>query len=192
MLQHEQKWVNWKASGCKPYEMAAVDLKPSKKRKRVNSSMAINTEFMGNEELSRLWTHGANIEDSLRKNAARFLVLIRSSQYIKPFDKMVSEASKQLSDDLSTGIDGIEDEYLIINQPSFSWLMFRVASQNNLAVFDGAKIDGKNMVKSLIKSWRNTTGVGNVDREKMIEVECLSIDEQNTNTTNSVKKARLE
>lgn len=147
-MSHDKNWVGWKAESCKSYEIdTLVDQQP-KKKQRINGSLASVPAYLGNDELTRLWERGSNVESSIIEMKER------SSVTIKSLDEMLGELDQQVAEDLTTPLEGLEEEYLLYNQMRFNWLSYRLAVQNNLALFLEGDLDNKKPGKTLLKAWR--------------------------------------
>jgi hypothetical protein len=160
-MTHDKNWVAWKAESCKSYEMDSFNDQSPRKKQRIDGSLASDSLYLGNEELTRLWEKGSNVEFSLSEKKERFflywniiLILIRSLKTVKSVDKMLAELDEQVSDDLETPLDGIEEEYLLYHQMRFNWLSYRAAIQTHFSLFLEGEVDNKKPGKTLLKAWR--------------------------------------
>ena len=77
----------------------------------------------------------------------------RSEKLVPSLEYSLKQVDEQVADDLSTPLDGIEEEYILFNQMRFNWLTFRVAAQTNIQLLR-KEFDSSKPGKSLLKSWR--------------------------------------
>ena len=172
---HDKNWVMWKAESCKSYEMDSFRDKSPRKKQRIDRSLASDSSYLGNDELTRLWEKGSNVEASLLEKKDRFfsvrqyLILFRSIKTVKSVDHMLAELNEQVSNDLETPLDGIEAEYLLFNQMRFNWLSYRAAIQTHFSLFLEGDLDNKTPGKSLLKAWRAARHQPSVGQEVIVE-----------------------
>ena len=64
----EKNWVNWKADSCKPYELEPFVDHVMKKRKKLSGSLSSRRDYLGNDDMTKLWEKGNNIDVFLRNH----------------------------------------------------------------------------------------------------------------------------
>jgi hypothetical protein len=68
VLSHEINWIRWKEDSCKSYELPSCNQLGVKRRRFADDSLATNNVFLGNDEMTRLWKNGIDIESELERN----------------------------------------------------------------------------------------------------------------------------
>ncbi|KAJ3260599.1 hypothetical protein HK103_000209 [Boothiomyces macroporosus] len=139
ILTHEKNWINWKDNSCEVFELPHTVFPPPK-AKNIYISKTIDQNYIGNDELSKLW---AFKDVELKKSE-------------KTIDSWIKELDLTVAEDLETPLDGIEKEYLLYNQDRFNWLAYRLVK--NKLVFNGTDIDAKCPGKTLLRVWREKNG----------------------------------
>lgn len=144
ILTHEKNWINWKDNSCEVFELPPTVFPPPK-AKNIYISKTIDQNYIGNDELSKLW---AFKDVELKKSE-------------KTIDSWIKELDLTVAEDLETPLDGIEKEYLLYNQDRFNWLAYRLVK--NKLVFNGTDIDAKCPGKTLLRVWREKVNIINIE-----------------------------
>ncbi|KAJ3275322.1 hypothetical protein HDV01_000614 [Terramyces sp. JEL0728] len=139
IITHEKNWINWKDNSCEAFELPPFAFPPVKPKPEYVSKTT-DPEYLGNDELSRLWQFN---DVGLKKSE-------------KTLDSWIKDLDTTVADDLETGLDGVEKEYLLYNQDRFNWLAYRLVK--NKLVFSGTSIDATCPGKTLLKLWREKNG----------------------------------
>ncbi len=67
-ISYETNWVNWKSGGCLSYELERQEFVDQIETLfNPEESLACNPDFMGNEDLTKLWKKGDSFHDDLVK-----------------------------------------------------------------------------------------------------------------------------
>jgi hypothetical protein len=191
-INYEQSWCEWKANSCQNYErkpLKKLALKPTKTPK---ASLAANPLFMGNQDMTKLWSNGTNIIDGLCKNEQS------GRKYIKPLGKVLEQLDEQVAEDLQTPLDDIEEEYLLYHQMSFNWLAFRVAVEADMDMFVGSDFDNTTPGRTLLKVWRDSKNLSSKKSDQLVFLKKRVKDEKREHDDHAddiegiPKKVRIE
>uniref|UniRef100_A0A7S2C5F8 Uncharacterized protein n=1 Tax=Haptolina brevifila TaxID=156173 RepID=A0A7S2C5F8_9EUKA len=123
MLEREEHWIKWKASGCVPFDKAAsisrAEAEGTRKRKASGGGTGKRMQ-LGNASLTRLWNMGGNsLEDIARKTQD---VTPTLEEYLKPVLVDMDPA------------EGIEEEYKKKNDKVYSWKALRLMAKKDVGL----------------------------------------------------------
>ncbi|KAJ3413691.1 hypothetical protein HDV05_007679 [Chytridiales sp. JEL 0842] len=124
VITHEKNWIKWKEESCPSFEKTSEGLEF--KKRRVEYSAAINKDYLGSEDLTRLWSRNEDPMDILREPDRGSLV--------KPLEEFMEPLAEQLTPEGEISPE-IEEEYLMSKDKKFNWLSYRTAMRDHFYLF---------------------------------------------------------
>lgn len=136
ILERENNWIQWKAKGCKPYEVEAPPQKlQGLKRKREQEAEESRKQgAMGDPALSKLFEEGAGDLVSLMGDSRNFQPNLEQ-QMVKVMEEV-------------DPVNEIEEMYRTTKEKVFAWRTIRIVSAEQLAVIKHASGQGKQADKT--------------------------------------------
>ncbi len=145
VLEDESRWVKWKSQGCPDFSKPQTVFDTRSRLQNLEKSKAVDPEWIGNEELSRLWKKS---KESLSS---------RDSEFTMPtVDSLLYELDGQVEEDGETLANSVDDSNNVLyNDMSYNWRLCRVAVRDNLEYFDTEDdFDSARPGRFLLHKWR--------------------------------------
>ena len=143
---HEKAWIQWKKEGCPSFEKKSSDALKNLGRPKTRMTVAINPDYLGNDDMTWLWNQGKHIDEVLSR---------KYRKVVTDLDKFIVDLDYQVKEDGETLEEGIDDEaYVLYNEMRWNWLAYRLAVRDQLKLFNKTQFDSKKPGKSLLMEWR--------------------------------------